>query len=87
MSGKYMYNILSGRTSKKERMIKMENKNESKNTVPFPIDYKVSVEAGSMLLIDILYEQGKINKATYDNIQKKYGNKNNKESEGLKHEK
>lgn len=83
MSGKYMYNILSGRTSKKERMIKMENKNESKDThtAPFPIDYKVSVEVGSMLLIDILYEQGKINKATYDKVQKKYGNKNNKESE------
>lgn len=68
-------------------MIKMENKNESKDTVPFPIDYKVSVEAGAMLLIDILYEQGKINKATYDKVQKKYGKLRNKESEVLKHEK
>lgn len=59
----------------------MENKNKSKKTVPFPIDYQVSVEAGAMLLIDILYEQGKINKATYDNIQKKYGKPKNKESE------
>lgn len=67
----------------------MNNKTESKDThtVPFPIDYKVSVEAGAMLLIDILYEQGKINKATYDNVQKKYGNKKNKESEVSKHEK
>ncbi len=65
----------------------MDNKTESKDTVPFPIDYKVSVEAGAMLLIDILYEQGKINKATYDNVQKKYGNKKNKESEVSKHEK
>ena len=65
----------------------MENKNKSKKTVPFPIDYPVSVEAGSMLLIDMLYAQQKINKATYDNIQKKYGKAKNKESEVLKYEK
>lgn len=40
--------------------------------------YQIDSEAGSMLLIDMLYEKGKINKATYNNIQKKYGNKKNK---------
>lgn len=65
----------------------MENKNESKKTVPFPIDYQVPVDVGALILIDILYEQGKINKATYDNVQKKYGKLRNKESEVLKHEK
>lgn len=38
-----------------------------------PCGYNIDSETGSMLLIDMLYEQGKINKATYDNIQKKYG--------------
>lgn len=46
-----------------------------------PCGYKIDSETGSMLLIDMLYEQGKINKATYDNIQKKYGKQKNKESE------
>lgn len=51
------------------------------HTVPFPIDYKVPVDVGALILIDCLYEQGKINKATYDNVQKKYGKTKNKESE------
>jgi len=38
-----------------------------------PCEYKIDSEAGSMLLIDMLYEKGKINKTTYNNIQKKYG--------------
>lgn len=64
----------------------MENTNtatESKDThtVPFPIDYQVPVDMGALILIDCLYEQGKINKATYDKVQKKYGNKKNKELE------
>lgn len=57
---------------------------ESKDThtVPFPINYQVPVDVGALILIDILYEQGTINKATYDKVQKKYGIKNkNKESE------
>lgn len=66
----------------------MDNKTEPKDTVPFPIDYKVPVDVGALILIDILYEQGTINKATYDKVQKKYGIKNkNKESEVSKHEK
>lgn len=65
----------------------MENKNELKDTVPFSIDYQVPVDVGAMILIDILYEQGKINKATYDKVQKKYGKLRNKKSEVLKHEK
>lgn len=48
------------------------------NTVPFPIDYQVPVDMGALILIDCLYEQGKINKATYDKIQKKYGIKSKK---------
>lgn len=48
------------------------------NTVPFPIDYQVPVDVGALILIDCLYEQGKINKATYDKVQKKYGIKNKK---------
>lgn len=67
----------------------MDNKTESKDThtVPFPIDYQVPVDVGALILIDILYEQGKINKATYDKVQKKYGRLKNKESEVSKHEK
>lgn len=65
----------------------MDNKTESKDTVPFPIDYQVPVDVGALILIDILYEQGTINKATYDKVQKKYGKLRNKESEVLKHEK
>lgn len=41
-----------------------------------PCGYKIDSDTGAMLLIDMLYTQKKINKATYDNIQKKYGNKN-----------
>lgn len=61
----------------------MNNKNEAKDThtVPFPINYQVPVDVGALILIDCLYEQGKINKATYDKVQKKYGKTKNKESE------
>ena len=65
----------------------MNNKTESKDTVPFLIDYQVPVDVGALILIDILYEQGKINKATYDKIQRKYGKLKNKESEVSNHEK
>lgn len=50
----------------------------SEPTTVSPCRYQIDSEAGSMLLIDMLYEKGKINKATYNNIQKKYGNKKSK---------
>lgn len=61
--------------------------NITKPTKESPCGYTIDSETGSKLLIDMLYAQKKINKATYDNIQKKYGNKKNKESEVSKHEK
>lgn len=61
--------------------------NITKPTKESPCGYKIDSDTGAMILIDILYEQGKINKATYDKVQKKYGNKKNKESEVSKHEK
>lgn len=86
-----MYTILSGRKSKKKgyKLMTSEIKepNVTKPTKESPCGYTIDSETGSMLLIDILYDQGKINKVTYDNIQKKYGNKKNKESEVSKHEK
>lgn len=58
--------------------------NITEPTKESPCGYTIDSETGSMLLIDMLYAQKKINKATYDNIQKKYGNK---KSEVSKHEK
>ncbi len=49
--------------------------NITEPTKESPCGYTIDSETGSMLLIDMLYAQKKINKATYDNIQKKYGNK------------
>ena len=40
-----------------------------------PCGYKISPEVGAMLLIDMLYAQKKINDTTYNNIQRKYSNK------------
>ncbi len=67
----------------------MENKKdvEEPKTVPFPLNYQVPVDVGALILIDILYKQGKINKATYDKVQKKYNKFKNKESEVSRHEK
>lgn len=85
MSGKYMYNILSGRELKRKDDKLMTSKTTEPNitepTKESPCGYAIDSEIGSMSLIDILYEQGKINKATYDNIQNKYGKPKNKESE------
>ena len=45
--------------------------NITEPTKESPCGYTIDSETGSMLLIDMLYAQKKINKATYDNIQKK----------------
>ena len=45
--------------------------NITKPTKESPCGYKIDSDTGAMILIDILYEQGKINKATYDKVQKK----------------
>lgn len=38
---------------------------------------RISAHQGALILIDMLYEQGYINRKTYENIQNKY-NKNKK---------
>lgn len=42
----------------------------------------IDVETGALILIDILYAQKLINKATYDNIQLKYRKHNSTRQEG-----
>lgn len=39
----------------------------------------VTKEAGALILIDIMYEKGMINTATYEKIQSKYRRKNKKD--------
>ena len=46
---------------------------EQTNKISEPL---ISSDRGALILIEILYSQNLINKATYDNIQRKY-NKNN----------
>lgn len=43
---------------------------------------KISAHQGALVLIDMLYKQGHINKKTYENIQNKY----NKVNKGLERE-
>ena len=40
----------------------------------------IDAQTGALILIDMLYSQKLINKRTYDNIQAKYNNKNQKPS-------
>lgn len=75
-----MYNILSGRELKRKDDKLMTSKTTESNitepTKESPCGYAIDSETGSMLLIDMLYAQKKINKATYDNIQKNMEIKN-----------
>lgn len=67
----------------------MENKKdvEEPKTVPFPLNKQIDPTVGALVLIRCLYQQGKINKATYDKVQKKYNKFKNKDSEVSDYEK
>lgn len=54
-----------------------ENNNEIQNVPESIITNKTQIDSdfGALVLIDMLYNKGKINKATYQAIQKKYNNK------------
>ena len=54
-----------------------ENNNETQNVPESIITNKIQIDSdfGALVLIDMLYNKGKINKTTYQAIQKKYNNK------------